>query len=35
MGTHRRELDFAHFPAKNGFPGIPLKAWIRFPNCAE
>lgn len=29
------ELDFEHFPARNGFPGIPEKAWIRFPNCAE
>jgi hypothetical protein len=27
--------DFGHFPAKNGFPGIPVKAWIRFPGCAE
>jgi hypothetical protein len=29
------ELDFEHFPVQNGFPGIPVKAWIRFPNCAE
>ena len=29
------ELDFEHFPVKNGFPGIPVKAWIRFLNCAE
>jgi hypothetical protein len=28
------ELDF-DFPVKNGYPGIPVKAWIRFPNCAE
>src|SRR6476469_4178541 len=35
MGLTVEELDFEHFPAKNGFPGIPVKAWIRFPNCAE
>lgn len=29
------EPDFEHFPVKNGFPGIPVKAWIRFLNCAE
>ena len=35
IGLTVEELDFEHFPAKNGFPGIPVKAWIRFPNCAE
>jgi hypothetical protein len=29
------ELDFEHFPVKNGRPGIPVKAWIRFLNCPE
>ena len=33
--ANRQELDFGQFPARNGFPGIPVKAWIRFPNCAE
>jgi hypothetical protein len=35
IGLTAEELDFEHFPAKNGYPGIPVKAWIRFPNCAE
>jgi hypothetical protein len=35
IGLTVEELDFGQFPAKNGFPGIPVKAWIRFPNCAE
>lgn len=35
IGLTVEELDFGHFPAKNGFPGIPVKAWIRFPDCAE
>jgi hypothetical protein len=35
IGLTVDELDFGQFPAKNGFPGIPVKAWIRFPNCAE
>jgi hypothetical protein len=35
MGLTVEELDFENFPVKNGFPGIPVKAWIRFPNCAE
>ena len=35
IGLTVEELDFEHFPAKNGYPGIPVKAWIRFPNCAE
>lgn len=35
IGLTLEELDFEHFPPKNGFPGIPVKAWIRFPNCAE
>ncbi len=35
IGLTVEELDFEHFPSKNGFPGIPVKAWIRFPNCAE
>jgi hypothetical protein len=26
---------FRALPLQNGFPGIPVKAWIRFPNCAE
>ncbi|MDO5867101.1 hypothetical protein MG599_24105 (plasmid) [Paenarthrobacter sp. SD-1] len=29
------ELDFKRFPVENGFPGIPVRAWIRFPDCAE
>ena len=35
LGLTVEELDFEHFPAKNGYPGIPVKAWIRFLNCAE
>nr|WP_015062069.1 hypothetical protein [Arthrobacter sp. J3.40]AFK89452.1 hypothetical protein [Arthrobacter sp. J3.40] len=35
IGLTVEELDFKHFLAKNGYPGIPVKAWIRFPNCAE
>jgi hypothetical protein len=35
IGLTVEELDFGHLPAKNGFPGIPVKAWIRFPDCAE
>jgi hypothetical protein len=35
IGLTVEELDFEHFPSKNGFPGIPVKAWIRFPDCAE
>jgi hypothetical protein len=35
IGLTVEELDFGHFQVKNGFPGIPVKAWIRFPNCAE
>ena len=35
IGLTVEELDFEHFPVKNGYPGIPVKAWIRFPNCAE
>src|SRR3954447_20654096 len=35
IGLTVEELDFEHFPAKNGYPGIPVKAWIRFPNWAE
>ncbi|HET7140311.1 MAG TPA: hypothetical protein VFI36_09135 [Arthrobacter sp.] len=35
IGLTVEELDFEHFPAKNGFPGIAVKAWIRFLNCAE
>ena len=35
IGLTVEELDFEHFPAKNGYPGIPVKAWIRFPNSAE
>ena len=35
IGLTVEELDFEHFPVKNGLPGIPVKAWIRFPNCAE
>ncbi|WP_395405681.1 hypothetical protein ACHMXB_22360 (plasmid) [Arthrobacter sp. UC242_113] len=35
IGLTVEELDFEHFTVKNGFPGIPVKAWIRFPNCAE
>src|SRR5947199_306042 len=35
IGLTVEELDFGHFPAKNGFPGIPVKAWIRFTACAE
>ena len=34
IGLTVEELDFELFPARNGFPGIPVKAWIRFPNCA-
>jgi hypothetical protein len=32
IGLTVEELDFGHFQVKNGFPGIPVKAWIRFPN---
>jgi hypothetical protein len=35
IGLTVEELDFGQFPVKNGFPGIPVKAWIRFLNCAE
>ena len=35
IGLTDEELDFGRFPARNGFPGIPVKAWIRFPDCAE
>ena len=35
IGLTAEELNFERFPAKNGYPGIPVKAWIRFPNCAE
>jgi hypothetical protein len=35
IGLTVEELDVEHFPVKNGFPGIPVKAWIRFLNCAE
>jgi len=28
IGLTVEELDFEHFPAKNGYPGIPVKAWI-------
>ncbi|WP_211880039.1 hypothetical protein [Pseudarthrobacter albicanus] len=35
IGLTVEELDFGHYPANNGFPGIPVKAWIRFPDCAE
>ena len=29
------ELDFEHHPATTSVPGIPVWAWIRFPNAAE
>ncbi|MET4062000.1 hypothetical protein ABIB35_003579 [Arthrobacter sp. UYP6] len=29
------ELDFEHYPAATAVPGIPVWAWIRFPNSAE
>ena len=29
------ELDFAQHPATTTVPGIPVWAWIRFPNSAE
>lgn len=35
IGLTAEELDFEHFPVQNGFPGISVKARIRFPNCAE
>lgn len=35
IGLTVEELDFEQFPVKNGFPGILVKAWIRFLNCAE
>ena len=35
IGLTVEKLDFEHNPSKNGFPGIPVKAWIRFPDCAE
>lgn len=35
IGLMVEELDFEDFPIKNGFPGIPVKVWIRFPNCAQ
>jgi hypothetical protein len=35
IGLTVEELDFGYFPAKNGFPGILVKAGIRFSDCAE
>lgn len=35
FGLTLEELDFKNFPVSHGFPGIPVKAWLRFPNCAE
>ncbi|MCA4135315.1 hypothetical protein [Arthrobacter sp. M4] len=35
FGLTAEELDFERFPVSNGYPGIPVKAWIRFPSCAE
>ncbi|YCK79698.1 hypothetical protein M1D89_01305 (plasmid) [Arthrobacter sp. D3-18] len=35
FGLTLEELNFKHFPMHNGHPGIPVKAWLRFPNCAE
>ena len=35
IGLTAEELDFEHFPAQHTYPGSPVKAWIRFPNCAE
>ncbi|MEE2524532.1 hypothetical protein [Pseudarthrobacter sp. J47] len=35
IGLTTEELDFEQFPASHRYPGIPVKAWIRFLNCAE
>ena len=35
FGLTLEELDFKHFPVHNIYPGIPVMAWLRFPNCAE
>ncbi|MEC3853191.1 hypothetical protein [Paenarthrobacter ureafaciens] len=35
FGLTLEELDFRNFPVHKDFPGIPVKAWLRFPNCAE
>lgn len=35
FGLTLEELDFKNFPARNEYPGIPVRAWLRFPNCAE
>ena len=35
FGLTLEELDFKNFPARNKYPGIPVRAWLRFPNCAE
>ena len=35
FGLTLEELDFKNFPVHTTFPGIPVTAWLRFPNCAE
>jgi hypothetical protein len=35
FGLTLEELDFKNFPVHNVYPGIPVMAWLRFPNCAE
>lgn len=35
FGLTWEELDFKNFPAHNVYPGIPVMAWLRFPNCAK
>ena len=35
FGLTLEELDFRNNPVHNEFPGIPVRAWLRFPNCAE
>jgi hypothetical protein len=35
IGLTAEELDFGHYPASTTVPGIPVRAWIRFPSSAE
>ena len=31
FGLTLEELDYKHFPLHNGYPRIPVRAWLRFP----
>ncbi|UPO78483.1 hypothetical protein ArtHe_07395 [Arthrobacter sp. Helios] len=35
IGLTPEELDFDHNPVTTSMPAIPVRAWIRFPGCAE